>query len=111
LRIGTIDSLDTPIASGNYRIEIIGYSHLNKNFPCRLVSSSEEYVDLTQDSAVLLAGEVSNVYDNYINSLDISVLVNQLYNADYLTDLNQDSKVNSLDMSIQIYNLFKFGDV
>lgn len=100
-----------PIQAGNYQFSIIGASHLNRVFDCyNITGDALTYIDLTPENKLLLAGEVSNVYDNYVNSLDISVLVSDLYSGDYYSDLNQDTEVNSLDLSIQVYNLFKFGD-
>jgi hypothetical protein len=99
-----------PLPAGSYRFFIRGFSHLNRQFNCYSLNGSNPYIDLTPESKLLLAGEVSNVYDNYINSLDISVLVNKLFTGDYKNDLNQDTKVNSLDLGNQVYNIFTPGD-
>lgn len=109
--IGKIDILGDLVDVDYYRPAIRGASHLNKTFDCYKLDKVVNYIDLTKENEELLAGEVSNKYDNYINSLDLSVLILDLFSNDYYTDLNQDSLVNSLDLSIQIYNLFKFGDL
>lgn len=98
-------TLDNP-----YRVYVKGYSHLNRSFNCYTIDSSIEHIDLTLEGKELLAGETSLVYDNYVNALDMSVLIKDLFTADYKTDLNQDGKVNSLDFANQIYNLFIPGD-
>src|SRR3990167_2612688 len=95
----------TSIPDGNYRFFVRGASHLNKEFSCYPIMPDTGLTDLTPEGD-LLAGEISIVYDNYINSLDISVLANELFSADYYSDLNQDSEVNGLDLSNQIYNIF-----
>jgi hypothetical protein len=65
---------------------------------------------LTLTGNKLLAGDTGSTNDNYINSLDLSTLVEKFYTADNKNDLNQDGIVNSLDLSNQIFNLFKTGD-
>lgn len=101
---------NNPLPAGTYRFYIRGFSHLNRQFNCYALNGSNPYIDLTPESKLLLAGEVSVVYDNYINSLDMSVMVNHLFTSDYHNDVNQDTKVNSLDLGNQVYNLFKPGD-
>lgn len=99
-----------PLPPGDYRFFIHGYSHLNEEFNCYALDGAEPSVDLTLEGKELLAGETSNIYDNFINSLDMSVLVSDLFGSEYLTDLNQDGEVNSLDFSTQIDNIFVTGD-
>lgn len=98
-------TLDNP-----YKVFIRGFSHLNREFNCYDIVHSIEHIDLTLEGKELLAGETSLVYDNYVNSLDMSVLIKDLFTAEYKTDLNQDGKVNSLDFANQIYNLFTAGN-
>lgn len=96
--------------AGNYTFYIRGFSHLRKKFPNKVTFTLfTNELNLTSDGE-LLAGETSIIYDNYINTLDLSVLVKFLFTSDYKTDLNQDGKVNSLDISILLKNLFSFGD-
>lgn len=98
-------TLDAP-----YRVYVRGYSHLNRRYNCYTINHSNEFIDLTLEGKELLAGETSSVYDNYINSLDMSVLIKNMFTDDYKSDLNQDGKVNSLDFANQIFNLFMAGD-
>lgn len=108
--IATIDLSNLDVAGGRYSFSVRGASHLRKKFNCYNLTSQTPFVDLTQQVSPLLAGEISNKFDNYINSLDMSVLVKDLYTSDYYSDLNQDGEVNSLDSSIQLINLYKNGD-
>ena len=95
---------------GPYRWYVKGYSHLNKSFNCYAMDVAKNFVDLTKEGKELLAGEVSIIDDNYVNALDISVLINHIYTPDYGSDLNQDTRVNSLDFSNQLFNFYTFGD-
>lgn len=95
---------------GPYRIFVRGYSHLNRRFNCYPIEEALTHIDLTLEGKELLAGETSVVYDNYINALDMSVLIRELFTSSYKSDLNQDTEVNSLDFANQIYNLFISGD-
>ncbi len=100
----------TPLP-GTYTFYLRGYSHLRKVFPS--IDSFENHetdIDFSSGGEVLLAGETSNIFDNKINSLDLSTQIVKLYTSDYKNDLNQDGKVNSLDISNTIYNFFKTGD-
>ena len=98
------------VYDGPYRWYVKGYSHLNRKYNCYAMDIAKNFVDLTKEGKELLAGEVSVIDDNYINALDMSVLVNKMFVNDYSTDLNQDTKVNSLDFSNQIFNIYLFGD-
>lgn len=108
--IGTINVSNLSVRGDNYTAVIRGASHLNKKFSCYHFNNQNVFMDLTTGNSTLLAGEISNKYDNYINALDISVLIKNFYSSDYYSDLNQDGKVNSLDSSIQLINLYKNGD-
>lgn len=96
--------------SGDYRFYVSSTSHLTRKFNCYPLYTQNALIDLTLENKYLLAGEVSIRNDNYINSLDLSVLINQLFSSDYVTDLNQDGRVNALDFSIQLTNLYRNGD-
>lgn len=98
------------VPTDEYKFFVTGYSHLTEEFDCYSVSGNSEIIDLSLENKDLLAGEISTYFDNYINALDISVMVKDLYTTEYLSDLNQDGEVNSLDLSNQIYNLYKAGD-
>jgi len=100
------------LTPGTYNFSVAGLSHLRKNF--NGVSAFYFYqTDFVRTEANdrLLAGETSVVYDNYINSLDISFLVATLYTDNLRSDLNRDNLVNSLDLSNQVYNIYKTGDI
>ena len=111
--IGMVDlcSLGYAPLPGNYDFYLRGYSHLRKLYAnINAFSTYATTLDFTTGGKVLLAGETSNIFDNKINSLDISTQIKALYSSDYKNDLNQDSKVNSLDISNTIYNFYKLGD-
>jgi hypothetical protein len=95
---------------GPYRVYIRGFSHLNRSFNCYNIVQSNTLIDLTLEGKELLAGETSVIYDNYINALDLSTMVKKMFTTDYKNDLNQDGKVNSLDMANQIFNFYTHGD-
>jgi len=97
------------IPSGNHRVYIKGISHLTKRYNSISFQDQHENFDFTPYGD-LLAGDTNPVNDNTINSLDLSTLIIRLNTGDYINDLNQDTIVNSLDLSIQIFNLYKTGD-
>lgn len=97
------------LPGGRYNIFLRGYSHLRKAFLNRsLFYRYSTVVDVRHNE--LLAGETSNFYNNKINSLDLSTQIRALFTNNYKNDLNQDTKVNSLDISNTIYNFYKEGD-
>ncbi len=104
----------TPVNSNtiphdNYNISIKGLSHLRKNFSNKEIGPKNTItLDLTYDP--LLAGDSHPTADNYINGMDISYLVINLYTDDLRSDLNRDTTINSLDLSVLINNLYKVGD-
>lgn len=114
LGIATIDICDQGInlSPGTYNFKARGLSHLRKDFGDYFAFSlAVTEIDLSQSGTEkLLAGETSVIYDNYINSLDISTQINNLYTNDNKNDLNQDSTVNSLDISNTIYNFYIAGE-
>lgn len=97
------------LLDGNYAFSVKGFSHLTKEFGCYSVNTAGSTVNLTGEG-VLLAGDTSVLADDYINSLDISNLIRFLYSTDYKNDLNQDTRVNSLDLSVLLFNYYKSGD-
>lgn len=97
------------VSSGNHSVLIKGISHLAKRYNNVPFFKQFEDFDFTPYGD-LLAGDTHSSNDNTINSLDISTLIIRLNTGDYINDLNQDSLVNSLDLSMQIYNLYKIGD-
>ena len=108
---GTIDLSSISLAPDSYAFRIKAYSHTSKRMNCYSLTdmSPTISIDFTLEGD-LFAGDTSVISDNYINSLDISNMINNLYQTDYKTDLNQDSKINSLDYSNLLYNLYVSGD-
>jgi len=98
------------IPPGNYDFTFKGISHLGRKYSGYNLSTVYSYVDFSLSGTKLLAGDTSNVVDNYVNSLDVSTVIKNIYTGVVKEDLNRDSIVNSLDLSIQIANLYKFGD-
>lgn len=112
--VATMDICDQGLAltPGTYNFKVRGLSHLRKDFGDYFAFSlAVTQLDLSNGGTEqLLAGETSVIYDNYINSLDISTQINALYTSDNKNDLNQDSTVNSLDISNTIYNFYLAGE-
>jgi hypothetical protein len=98
------------ISSGYYSVYVKGISHLTKRYDNIYFSKIAEYYDFTVGEDDLLAGDTHDSRDDYINSLDISTLINALNTGNYVNDLNQDSIVNSLDLSNQVFNISTAGD-
>ena len=96
----------------SYNFLIKGYSHLKKRINNVPLTANLDLADLSFGVTVfLLAGDTNGISgDNYINSLDFSVISNNIYTSDYKTDLNQDKYVNGLDYAIAATNILKFGD-
>ncbi len=98
------------VADGTYNIYIKGFSHLRKNYAnINSFATSESSVDVTPDGD-LLAGETSNIYDNYINTLDLSTQYATFGTFSLKNDLNRDDTVNSLDISNTVTNFYINGD-
>ena len=98
------------IEVGTYSILLKASSHLSQRYNNLIFDQTVESFDFTpyEDS---IAGDTHDSFDNFINSLDVSTLLGKLNTNDYISDLNQDSIVNSLDLSNQLYNLSLSGDV
>ena len=108
--VGQLNSIDvSSLPPGNYDIAIKGYSHLREVFENYTFVKNTLYFDLTTDGIKLLAGDTSVVEDNYINSLDMSNAVRNIYSGDLKNDLNRDGVVNSLDTSNIVTNIYKSG--
>lgn len=97
------------IPAGFHSVLIKGVSHLAKRYDGIEFEHQYENYDFTPYGD-LLAGDTHRSNDNFINSLDVSTLIGKLNTSDYKNDLNQDTQVNSLDLSNQIFNLSKYGD-
>jgi hypothetical protein len=98
------------LIDSSYRFFIKGYSHLRREFNCYTLDHVDQYIDFTLEGKELLAGEISIIYDNHINSLDMSYLITHFGTSDNKADLNHDGIVDSLDFDILINNLFLTGD-
>jgi len=94
---------------GSYSIFIKPDNYLRKDFGLANLTKGENFLNFDQDE--LLAGDLNN--DNIINSLDLSLLLNEINNEgkkQKIGDFNNDGKVDSLDLSILISNYRKQGD-
>lgn len=99
------------VGQGPHDFYLLGFSHLRKKFnDVTSLSSYVSTVQFTQPGDALLAGETSIVFDNFINGLDLSTQVINLFSGDVKNDLNLDGQVNSLDLSMTVNNLYKQGD-
>ncbi|MCA9386585.1 hypothetical protein KC669_00980 [Candidatus Dojkabacteria bacterium] len=109
---GNFDLCSDSIFAGedDYLFYIRGKSHLRKKYgPITTFGGVASYVNFSTTGG-LIAGETSNIYDNYINSLDLATQIATLETNDDKNDLNQDGEVNVLDISVTIGNYFKEGD-
>jgi len=108
--IGTIHLTSAEnIPDGYYSVYIKGISHLSRRYDSIHFDQISEYYDFTPFGDHL-AGDTHVSRDDFINSLDISLLLTNLNMSHYICDLNQDSLVNSLDLSNQLYNISMWGD-
>jgi hypothetical protein len=98
------------VTSGDYDFYVKGFSHLRRLYSdITAFNQAESSVDLS-GLGDLFAGETSNVYDNVINSLDVSSQIGAYQDATVKYDLNRDGQVNVLDLSNTIRNYFLSGD-
>lgn len=97
---------------GTYDFKVRGLSHLYMEYEDEpALYTAESDIDFSESETIsLFAGETSNIFDNYINSLDLSTQIVHLYSDDNKNDLNQDKDVNSLDISNTIWNFYMNGD-
>jgi len=115
--------------AGTYDVIFKGSQTLSKKLNDIEIVSGQNVLNFTtldnsssKGSEVMLGGDISNagttpdtLGDNVINSIDISVLLNDLDSADptgnsLRANINQDTSVNSVDMSIILKNLDVEGD-
>jgi len=106
---------DVQLSPGSYTFYIKGFSHLRRKIQNIQIQALNSVVPidilLTTPDKLLLAGETSPVFDNKINSLDISTQIKAMYSTTSVkNDLNRDGKVNTLDISNTIYNFYKLGE-
>lgn len=121
------------INPGTYDVGIKTHQHLTKKIDNITLARGSNILDFTQPvsspnygtvkgSARLLSGDIngigtnpSNLGDDEVNSVDISVLLADLNKSDpttraYRANLNQDTEVNSVDISMLLGNLNLRGD-
>ena len=111
---GISSIVNTDIASGWYKVSFKGLSHLSKflDSNVQVIKGQDNNFDFSfVHEFILLAGDVAIGKDDFVNSMDISATANVLYKSDEHADLNLDGTVNSLDLSIEFFNLYKAGDV
>jgi len=108
--IGMLDTSSENVLDGEFRFIVQGMSHLIKRFDCVSINSTEPSIDLTINNQFLKAGQISIDLDNYVNALDISELIDKYQTSNIKSDLNRDGLVNSLDLSVLVGNLFLAGD-
>lgn len=101
--------LSQDLPHGIYKVRIKGISHLSKDFNNVQIKSNTNFYNFTLGGNFLLAGDTSVIEDDLINSLDISRLEKTLFTNISRSDLNKDGYVNSLDISIQAYNINKYN--
>ncbi len=109
----TINLCDNGIflLNGTYDFYIKGFSHLRKKFDnYGGFSTASSTIDFTAFGELLIAGETSNVYNNVINTLDISTQMVDIGTSDVKNDLNQDGIVNMLDINHTISKYLVEGD-
>lgn len=94
---------------GNYEIFIKPEGYLRKNLGSVNLKQGENYLSFDQNE--FLAGDINN--DNVVNSLDLSLLLNEINNPTAkrgIFDLNNDGQIDTLDLGILTTNYRKEGD-
>jgi hypothetical protein len=103
--------VDVAAPVGTYDFALKGVSYLRTVVHDVGLLLTGTVLDFTQGGIfALLAGDVHSSNDNFINSLDLSVLLNKLNTGNVVSDLNADGKVNSLDLNMLLTNLSKRGE-
>ena len=110
--LGEADVIINDLLPGLHDSAFKGLSHLKKILQNQDIDPlGGTVLDFTfGETFHVLAGDVHISKDNYVNGLDISATVINLYTSDIHADLNQDTQVNGLDLSILVVNLYKWGD-
>lgn len=111
--IGGFGTLNIPANHnqfGSKRVIVRGFSHLNKDLGCIDFDSVDFTHYFNQPGEELTPGEVSNVYDNYINSLDASGVITDFTQTTVKYDLNLDGTVDGTDLDILLNYLYQAGD-
>ncbi|MBN2095782.1 DUF4215 domain-containing protein [Candidatus Peregrinibacteria bacterium] len=106
---GTLTTNQIP--DGIYDISLKGLSHLTKVMRNVEINSNTHTLDFTfGETFYLLAGDVHESKDDFINALDITATVKALYTDNIHADLNKDGLVNALDITITVNNLYRNGE-
>lgn len=99
------------IDPGTYDVTAKGFSHL------RLKQSSVEIaangtIDFSDGGVIkLLSGDVNGTDgDNFVNGIDLSLIVGGLLGSGVRYDLNRDGLVNGIDLSNAVSNILVSGD-
>ncbi len=115
-----ICDLIPPIYIGNnyYNYYIKGKSHLTRGYPnIYSFEKVEDTLNFTNIGQPLLAGDIDNLYDDEINSLDITHIIRILgkidgvhmeYNDKY--DLDFDGDIDIDDAEVLLKNIYLIGD-
>ena len=99
------------LPEGIYNISLKGLSHLTKVMRNIRIDKEIHTLDFTfNNNFYLLSGDVHISKDDFVNALDISAAVKNLYTSELHADLNSDNTVNSLDISMTVRNLYRYGD-
>jgi len=106
---GTLTTNQIP--AGAYDISLKGLSHLTKVMRNVEINDNSHTLDFTfGETFYLIAGDVHESKDDFINALDITAAVKALYTNDVHADLNKDGLVNALDITITVNNLYQSGE-
>lgn len=107
---GVASLCPTPLGIGNSNLDIAikGISHLRRNFQNHQIIGVGTTLDLR--TPVLFAGDSHPTADNYVNALDISYEILNIYTNDLRADLNRDTIVNSLEFPTLLSHLNQYGD-
>lgn len=99
------------IKNGRYHISLKGLSHLTKVLRNVVIDDTTETIDFTElETFEVIAGDVHESKDDFINGLDISAAVDRLYTTSIDADLNRDGIVNGLDIAIVVENIYRSGE-
>lgn len=98
------------ITDTHYDVLIKGLSHLRRIFPHQKFAGGGAGFVMDLKQPVLFAGDSHPTSDNYVNSLDISYEIINLYTNNLRADLNRDTTVNSLEFPTLISHLYQYGD-
>lgn len=107
-----IQDINSPLSGSEFHAVAKGISHLSQRLDFEDFSSmTNKILDFAEGGAVLMkAGDVHSSKDDFVNALDISATVIELYKSEINADLNGDGMVNALDLSVLLGNLYEVGE-